>query len=167
MIGLHASSIVDEAIRRTSSQFVFFNEKILSLQKASKRKITYFHPLWSFLCKKLLPLLFFVRLFVVLLVGFGWFTFFYPQNLLVKKENKLIKKCPDSLIYYTTPFIFLSYYFLKLSKSQCLCFSQPFHRSSLSSSRKWCFCFYPSSSLFVNFIFLSLTLPLICFFVTS
>ena len=129
MIGLHSSSIVDEAIRKTSSQFVFFNEKILSLQKASKRKITYFPRLWSFFCKKLLPLLFFARLFVVLLVGFGWFTFLYAQNLLVKKENKLVKRCPDSLIYYTTPFIFLSYYLLKLSKSQCLCFSQPFQRS--------------------------------------
>ena len=69
----------------------FFNEKILSLQKTSKRKITYFPPLWSFLCKKLLPLLFFVRLFVVLLVGFGWFTFLYAQNLLVKKKINWLK----------------------------------------------------------------------------
>ena len=149
---------------KLQASLFFFNEKILSLQKASKRKITYFPRLWSFLCKTLLALLFFVRLFVVLLVGFGWFTFLYAQNLLVKKENKLVKKCPDSLIYYTTPFIFLPYYFLKLGKSQCLCFSQPFHRSSLSCSRKWCFRFYPSWSLFVNFVFLSLTLPLIFFF---
>ena len=45
-----------------------------------------FHPIRRFnVPKKSLPLMFFVRLFLFLLVGFGWIAFLYPQNLFAKK----------------------------------------------------------------------------------
>ena len=68
-----------------ASLFIYlFYEKTLSFQKASKSKATNFPFSEVFMREKLLPLFFFVRLFVFLLVGFGWFAFFYAQNLFVK-----------------------------------------------------------------------------------
>ena len=73
-------------------------------KKAPKLKTNNFHPVRSFCaCKKLLPLLCFVRSFLLVLVGFGWFAFLYAQNLFVKeKKTNLDWNSPDSLIYYTT-----------------------------------------------------------------
>ena len=84
-------------MKTISSQFIYFYEKILKINK-----INNFHPVRSF-CerKKPLLLLFFVRLFLFLLVGFGWFALLFTHNLF-KKNNKLAWNCLDSLIYCTT-----------------------------------------------------------------
>ena len=64
--------------------FIYF---FLSIKKAPKRKTNNFHSLKKFCTpKKLLLLLFFVRL--ILLVGFCLICIFYAQNLFVKKQKK-------------------------------------------------------------------------------
>ena len=76
---------------RLSGQFqaslFFFYEKILSVQKASKRKITNFPPLWRFFGEKFLPLLFFVCLFMFLLVGFGLICVFVCSKSFRNNNN--------------------------------------------------------------------------------
>ena len=73
--------------------YYFFYEKILSVQKAPKLKTNDFHPFRSFYARrKPLPLLFFVRLFLVclfFLIGFGWFAFFSRSKSFLKKINWL------------------------------------------------------------------------------
>ena len=62
--GVHISSVVFEAIR-TISSLVFFIRKNIERKKAIKRKTNDFQLLRRFCaCEKLLPLLFFVRLFL-------------------------------------------------------------------------------------------------------
>ena len=66
--------------------FIFFEHK-----KSTKMQNKQFHPLKKFCApKKLLLLLFFVRL--ILLVGFGLICIFYAQNLFVKKQKKKINR---------------------------------------------------------------------------
>ena len=65
MKGVYFGSIVFEVIRTVLGLLIVFYEKILSIEKATKRKTKDFHPLRSFCAsKKLLPLLFNVRLFL-------------------------------------------------------------------------------------------------------
>ena len=62
---VYFGSIVFEIIRVILGLLIVFYEKILSIEKATKRKTKDFHPLRSFCAsKKLLPLLFNVRLFL-------------------------------------------------------------------------------------------------------
>ena len=74
--------------------FIYF---FLSIKKAPKRKTNNFHSLKKFCArKKLLLLLFFVRL--IFLVSFGLICIFYAQNLFVKKKkNQQTQNCPDNL----------------------------------------------------------------------
>ena len=74
---------------RWTPSLVETKSKKLGIVPKSKRN--HFHPLRSFcLRKKPLHFLFFVQLFLFLLVGFGWFAFFYAQNLFIKrKKNSL------------------------------------------------------------------------------
>ena len=59
--------------------FFFFLRTNFECKKAPKFKTNGFHFLKSFCeCEKLVPLLFFVRLFVFLLVGFGLVYVFVP-----------------------------------------------------------------------------------------
>ena len=61
--GVHISSI--EVIRTILGLFIIFSQKDFECKKASKCKIDNFHPLRSFCVgKKLLPLLFFLFLFL-------------------------------------------------------------------------------------------------------
>ena len=71
LIGVHVSGRVYEAIKTISSQSIFY-EKILSVQKASKYKITISPPLRSFYAQKNVA---FVVLcsFVGVFVGWFWF----------------------------------------------------------------------------------------------
>ena len=89
LIGVHVSGIVNELIRTISSQFsffFFFCKKILSVQKAPKPKTNDFHPLRSFCASEnLLPLLFFVHLFLFLLVGSGLIYLFVHLKSFRKK----------------------------------------------------------------------------------
>ena len=65
--------------------FIYF---FLSIKKAPKRKTNNFHSLKKFCArKKLLLLLFFVRL--IFLVSFGLICIFYAQNLFVKKKKRI------------------------------------------------------------------------------
>ena len=79
--------------------YLFIYLFFLSIKKAPKCKTNNFHPLKKFCApKKLLLLLFFVRL--ILLVGFGLICIFYAQNLFVKKQkkkNQQTRNCPDNL----------------------------------------------------------------------
>ena len=52
LIGVDVSSIAYEAVRITSSLFIFVYEKILSVKKASKRKQTIFTLLEAFVRAK-------------------------------------------------------------------------------------------------------------------
>ena len=52
--------------------------------------------------KKMLPLLFFVRSLVFLLVGFGLICVFVRSKYFHKDKNRLARICLDSLIYSTT-----------------------------------------------------------------
>ena len=62
---VYFGGIVFEIIRVILGLLIVFYEKILSIEKATKRKTKDFHPLRSFCAsKKLLPLLFNVRLFL-------------------------------------------------------------------------------------------------------
>ena len=62
---VYFGSIVFEIIRVILGLLIDFYEKILSIEKATKRKTKDFHPLRSFCASKtLLPLLFNVRLFL-------------------------------------------------------------------------------------------------------
>ena len=62
---VYFGSIVFEIIRVILGLLIVFYEKILSIEKATKRKTKDFHPLRSFCAsEKLLPLLFNVRLFL-------------------------------------------------------------------------------------------------------
>ena len=71
--------------------YLFIYLFFLSIKKAPKCKTNNFHPLKKFCApKKLLLLLFFVRL--ILLVGFGLICIFYAQNLFVKKQKKKINR---------------------------------------------------------------------------
>ena len=68
---------------------IVFYEKILSIEKATKRKTKDFHPLRSFCAsKKLLPLLFNVRLFLFCQLVMVCFTFLPAQKLFVKTKKK-------------------------------------------------------------------------------
>ena len=67
------SSIVNEVIKTI---WIFFKE----------HKISIFPLSAVFVCKKLLPLLFFVRLFLFCWLVLVWFTNFCAQNLFVKKR---------------------------------------------------------------------------------
>ena len=65
MKGVYFGSIVFEVIRTVLGLLIVFYGKILSIEKATKRKTNDFHPLRSFcVSKKLLPLLFNVRIFL-------------------------------------------------------------------------------------------------------
>ena len=87
---------------RLSGQFQASLLLFLRKDFGRTKKINDFDPLKSFYArKKSLPLLFFVRLFLILLVGFGWFAFFFAQNLFVKKIIWFEIALKASL-YYTT-----------------------------------------------------------------
>ena len=65
--------------------YLFILRKDFERTRASKPN----HSLRTFCpCKKPLPLLFFVCLFLLLLVGFGGFAFLYAQNFFVKRKTK-------------------------------------------------------------------------------
>ena len=76
---------------RLSGQFqaslFFFTKRFWAYKKASKRKITNFTPLRRFLGEKFLPLLFFVRLFMFLLVGFGLICVFVCSKSFRNNNN--------------------------------------------------------------------------------
>ena len=102
LIGEHASSIVNKAIRTILSLFFFFFfEKFLSLKKSLKRKIDNFPPLTGFSAQKSVAFIVFCLIVFVLLVSFCLICIFLHLNLFVKKK-KQTKYCPDSLIYNAT-----------------------------------------------------------------
>ena len=98
LIKVHVSSIVNEAIKTISSQFFFFYEKILSVQKAPKPN----HPLRSFCAhKKTVAFIDFCSL-IFAFVGWFWLICVFVRSKSFFKKNKLALNCLDSLIYYTT-----------------------------------------------------------------
>ena len=101
LIGEHANSIVNKAIRTILSLFIFFFEKILSLKKSPKRKINNFPPLRGFSAQKSVAFIVFCLIVFILLVSFCLICIFLHLNLFVKKK-KQTKYCPDSLIYNAT-----------------------------------------------------------------
>ena len=72
----YTSSIVDEVRQDNFKPVYFFNENIL-------------------------PLLFFISLFLFCWLVLVWFAFSCAKNVFVKK-NKVAWNCLDDLIYYTT-----------------------------------------------------------------
>ena len=82
---------------RLSGQFQFFYEKILRVKKAPKHKIKFFPFSEVFLHKKLLPLLFFVRLILFCYLLLARFAFLCTQTFFTKNWN-----CLNKLMYYTT-----------------------------------------------------------------
>ena len=95
------SSVVNEAIKSISSQFIsFFFEKILNVQEASKHKITNFPLLEIYMREKLFPLLFFVCFFVFLLVGFGLICVFARSKSFRKK---IVLIAPFTILMTCTP----------------------------------------------------------------
>ena len=88
-VNLEISIIVNEAIKTILKQPIFFlfffYEKIVSIQKASKRKIINFPLLEVFMCETLLPLLF-LLLFVFLLNGFGLICVFIRSKSFREKK---------------------------------------------------------------------------------
>ena len=96
------SSIINEAIRRISSLFIFyFLRNNFGRRKAPKRKINNFPPLRSFSARKIVAFIDSFSLVFVLLVDFCFICVFVRLNLFVKK-NKQTKNCPDGLICNTT-----------------------------------------------------------------
>ena len=83
------SSIVNEAIKTISSQFIYFTKRLWAHKKHQSAKQTTFFLLEVFICKKLLPLLFFVCLFLFCWLVLAWFAFLRAQNLFIKKINWL------------------------------------------------------------------------------
>ena len=91
------SSIVKWGYQGNFKPVYFFTKRFWAYKKHQR-----FPPSKKFLsAQKLLPLLLFVRLFLFLLVGFGWFAFLYAQDLFVKKTNWL-KIVLIASFYYTT-----------------------------------------------------------------
>ena len=87
LIGVYVSSIIFEIIRAIS----IFLRKTFELKKALKRKTNDFHPLRSFfVCKRLLPLLFFCSLLFILLI-FAFHVFFLRSNVFRKKGISWLK----------------------------------------------------------------------------
>ena len=80
--------VVFEVIRTISRLFMFFYDKILSIEEALKRKTNPFHPVKSFCAyKKLLPLLLFVHFFCFV----TWFllvTCFFAFKVFPEKKRK-------------------------------------------------------------------------------
>ena len=80
------SSIVNEAIRTISNQFIIFYEKISRVQKPKvNQNQQIFSLLEVFMRNKLLPLLVFVRLFVYL-IGIGLVCIFVRAKSLSTKK---------------------------------------------------------------------------------
>ena len=72
--------------RQFQASFFFFYEKILSAQKASKRKAKKFHPLRSFYMQKILTFVVFCLLFFVSKVVFGLICVFVRSKSFHKKK---------------------------------------------------------------------------------
>ena len=94
IVSFWLSSIVNEAVKIISSWTIFFTKRFWAHKKHQSAKQTTFIILEDFVREKLLPLLFFVRLFL-----FRW--------LVGLKFLWLAWNCLDSLIYYTTGDIFV------------------------------------------------------------
>ena len=81
------SSIVNEAIRTISRLLIiFFYEKILSVKKAPKCKITNFPLLRCSFAQKIVAFAAFCSLVFVLLVGFGLIYIFVRLKFFRKKK---------------------------------------------------------------------------------
>ena len=103
LIGVHVSSIVNWGYQDNFRPvYYFFYEKILNAKKAPKRKTSDFHPFRSFYAQKTVVFVVFCSLIFVLLVYVCLWVFLYARNLFVKKKNKQVWNCLDSLnsLYY-------------------------------------------------------------------
>ena len=81
----------------------FFLRKEFERTKTTKIQNKWFPPSHKFLCvQKLLPLLFFVRIFLFLLVNVCFWVFSYAQNLFVKKKVNRLEIVSIASIHYTT-----------------------------------------------------------------
>ena len=113
LIGVHASSIVNEAIETISSQFFifyyyYFLRKDFEQKKCTKTQNKRFPPSWKFLCVQ--KTIAFVVLCSLIFVFVGWFWLictFVCSKSFHKKKYKLAWNCLDSLIYYTTNILWL------------------------------------------------------------
>ena len=107
-----------------ASLLLFFNKKISSVKKAPKRKIINLRLLRSFCERKLLSLLFLIRLFLFCYLAFACDVFLCTRNIFVKKQKLLetvliassTKLLSQNLLVIFAGFKKLTSFFLALNK---------------------------------------------------
>ena len=111
LIGVHVSSIVNEVIRKISSQFIFFTKKLWTYKKVNQTKTnqqneneqTLKHKDSNFSRTKTSK-----RLRVIC---FAFWCFLCKRNLFVKKKIK--KNCLTTSFYYTNLELYILYLNIK------------------------------------------------------
>ena len=106
------SSMITMRLSRQFQVCWFFYRKVLSVKKATKRKTHDFHPLRSFCALKMLPLLFFVRVFLFCLLIFAC-ECFLPSKPFRKKTINRLEIVLITSLYYTTDVLTCSKIILK------------------------------------------------------